>query len=288
MAENIQDKIDIIYNSLSKGHKKIADFIRANYEKASFMTAAALGKTVGVSESTVVRFAMHIGFDGYPEFQKHLQEMVKSHLTSVQRMEAASGVDNESFLDKVFTSDIEMIKGTRESISREAFSGSVEAINRANKIYILGVRSSASLAGFAAFYFSFLFDNVVQVDTTAASEMFEQMFRIGENDVCIAISFPRYSNRTVKALEFAKSRGATVISITDGEMSPIAEYATHLLVAKSTMVSFVDSLVAPLSLINALIAAVARERNDEVHSSFEALEEIWKKYHVYSSGEEEK
>lgn len=288
MAENIQDKIDSVYGGLSKGQKKIADFIRANYEKASFMTAASLGKTVGVSESTVVRFASHIGFDGYPEFQKHLQELVKSHLTSAQRMEAASNMEDGDFLDKAFASDIEMIKNTRDSLSRQAFSGSVDAINRAEKIYILGVRSSSSLAGFAAFYFSFLSENVVLVDTSAASEMFEQMFRISEKDVCIAISFPRYSNRTVKALEFAKSRGATVISITDGEMSPIAEFATYLLVAKSTMVSFVDSLVAPLSLINALIAAVAKERGDEVHSNLEALEEIWKKYHVYSSGEEDK
>ncbi len=286
MSENIQEKIDSVYHTFSKGQKRIADYIKENYEKASFMTAAFLGKTVGVSESTVVRFASHIGFDGYPEFQKHLQEMVKSHLTSVQRMDAASAVADDDFLDRAFSSDIEMIKNTRESVSRKAFAGSVEALNNAGKIYILGVRSSASLAGFAAFYFRFLFDNVVLVDTSAASEMFEQMFRICEKDVCVAISFPRYSNRTVKALEFAKSRGASIISITDGEMSPIAEYATYLLVAKSNMVSFVDSLVAPLSLINALIAAAAKERNEEVHSDLEALEKIWKQYHVYSGGEE--
>ncbi len=288
MAENIQEKIDSVYNTLSKGHRKIADYIKENYEKASFMTAASLGQTVGVSESTVVRFASHIGFDGYPEFQKHLQEMVKNNLTSIQRMDAAFAAGDEDLLDRAFAADIEMIKGTRESVSRSAFAGAVEAINNAEKIYILGVRSSASLAGFAAFYLSLIFDNVVLVDTSAASEMFEQMFRISDKDACIAISFPRYSNRTVKSLEFAKSRGASIISITDGQMSPIAEYASHLLVAKSSMVSFVDSLVAPLSLINALIAAVAKERNEEVHANLEALEEIWKQYHVYSNGEDKK
>lgn len=287
MAENFHDKIDSIYPSLSKGHKRIADFIKTNYEKASFMTAANLGKAVGVSESTVVRFASHIGFDGYPELQQYLQEMVKSHLTSVQRMDvAASRFEGDDFIDKAFAADIEMIKATRDGISREAFAKSVEAINRAEKIYILGVRSSASLASFAAFYFRFLYRDVVLVDTSAASEMFEQMFRIGSNDVCIAVSFPRYSNQTVKALSFARNRGAAIISITDGEMSPIAQYATHLLVAKSSMVSFVDSLVAPLSLINALIAASAREKREDVYNDFKELEKIWDEYHVYSTGGE--
>ena len=287
MAENFHDKIDSIYPSLSKGHKRIADFIKTNYEKASFMTAANLGKAVGVSESTVVRFASHIGFDGYPELQQYLQEMVKSHLTSVQRMDvAASRFEGDDFIDKAFAADIEMIKATRDGISREAFAKSVEAINRAEKIYILGVRSSASLASFAAFYFRFLYRDVVLVDTSAASEMFEQMFRIGSNDVCIAVRFPRYSNQTVKALSFARKRGAAIISITDGEMSPIAQYATHLLVAKSSMVSFVDSLVAPLSLINALIAASAREKREDVYNDFKELEKIWDEYHVYSTGGE--
>lgn len=286
MPENINEKIDIYYSSMSKGHKRIADFIKANYEKASFMTAASLGKATNVSESTVVRFATHIGFDGYPELQKNLQETVKNKLTSVQRMEAANRYDGDDFIEQAFSADIDMIKKTRDSISREAFAGAVEAINKANKIYILGVRSSASVASFAAFYMSFLYD-VVLVDTSAASEMFEQMFRIDENDVCIAISFPRYSTPTVKALRFAQSRGASIISITDGEMSPIAPYATHLLVAQSSMVSFVDSLVAPLSLVNALIAASAKERQDEVYNNLEALEQIWDEYNVYRTGEEE-
>lgn len=289
MSENFQLRIENVYPTLSKGHKKIADFIKSNYEKASFMTAASLGKAVGVSESTVVRFASNIGFDGYPELQKYLQEAVKSHLTSVQRMDvAASRYGSDDFIDRAFMTDIEMIKQTRDGISREAFSKSAEAINKAKKIYILGVRSSAALASFAAFYLRFLYENVVLVDTSASSELFEQMFRIGSEDVCIAISFPRYSSQTVKALSFAKSRGATIISITDGEMSPIAPYATHLLVAKSSMVSFVDSLVAPLSVINALVAASAREKRDDVYNDFKALEEIWDEYHVYRTGGEEK
>ncbi len=289
MSENFQLRIENAYPTLSKGHKKIADFIKNNYEKASFMTAASLGKAVGVSESTVVRFASNIGFDGYPELQKYLQEAVKSHLTSVQRMDvAASRYSGDDFIDRAFMTDIEMIKQTRDSISREAFSKSAEAINKAKKIYILGVRSSAALASFAAFYLRFLYENVVLIDTSASSELFEQMFRISEDDVCIAISFPRYSNQTVKALSFAKSRGATIISITDGEMSPIAPYATHLLVAKSSMVSFVDSLVAPLSVINALVAASAREKREDVYNDFKALEEIWDEYQVYRTGGEEK
>ena len=289
MSENFQAKMEEVYGGLSKGHKKIADYITTNYEKASFMTAASLGKAVGVSESTVVRFASNIGFDGYPELQKHLQEMVKSHLTSVQRMEvSASRFEGDDLIGNAFAADIEMIKATRDGVSREAFEKSVEAINNARKIYILGVRSSAAIASFAAFYFRYLSENVVLIDTSSSSELFEQMFRISSEDVCIAISFPRYSNQTVKALSFAKDRGATIISITDGEMSPIAPFATYLLVAKSNMVSFVDSLVAPLSLINALIAACARKKSDDVYGYFKALEEIWDEYHVYRTGGEEK
>ena len=288
MADSFQDRIGVFYSGLSKGHKRIADFIKNNYEKASFMTAAKLGKTVGVSESTVVRFASHVGFDGYPELQKHLQELVKSHLTSVQRMEvAANRMGGDDIINDAFAADAEMLKRTREGVSREDFFGSVAAINKAHKIYVLGSRSSASLASFAAFYLNYLCDNVVLIDTSSTSEMFEQMFRISEQDVCIAISFPRYSNQTINALSFAKSRGATIISITDGEMSPIAQYATYLLVAESSMVSFVDSLVAPLSLINALIAACAKENDGHVCENLGELEKIWDKDHVYRTDKEE-
>lgn len=284
---DIQEKIDLYYSGLSKGHKRIADYIVQNYEKASFMTAAALGQAVNVSESTVVRFASHIGYSGYPELQKDLQNNVKSRLTSVQRMEAASRFLGDGFVDGAFSSDMEMIKQTRDNLSKDAFLGAVDALNKAGKVYIIGVRSSAALASFAAFYMKYLYD-VVLIDTSATSEMFEEMFRITENDVCLAFSFPRYSNQTIKALRFASSRGAKIISITDGEMSPIAEYATYLLVAKSNMVSFVDSLVAPLSLINALIAAAAKERQEEVHKNLETLEQVWDEFRVYRKGSEDK
>ncbi len=289
MADSFQERIGVFYSGLSKGHKKIADFIKNNYEKASFMTAANLGKTVGVSESTVVRFASHIGFEGYPELQKHLQELVKSHLTSVQRMEvAANRMGGDDIINDAFSADAEMLKRTKESVSREDFFGSVAAINSARKIYVLGARSSASLASFAAFYLNYLCENVILIDTSSTSEMFEQLFRISEEDVCIAISFPRYSNQTINALSFIKSRGAAIISVTDGKMSPIAQYATYLLVAQSSMVSFVDSLVAPLSLINALIAACAKENGSKVCENLSELEEIWDKYHVYRTDEEER
>lgn len=286
MSKNVQTRIDAVYSSLSKGHKRIADYIKLNYDKAAFMTAAKLGEATSVSESTVVRFASHLGYDGYPQLQKHLQETVKSHLTSVQRMEvAASRYSGADVLDTALSADIEMIKATRENVSREAFAKSVESINRARKIYILGVRSAATLANFAAFYMNFVYDNIVLVDTTSSSEIFEQLYRINSEDVCIAISFPRYSNQTLSALRFAAGRGAVVISITDGEMSPIAQYATYLLTAKSSMVSFVDSLVAPLSLINALIAAAASEKSEQVYSNFRMLEEIWDEYRVYQKND---
>ena len=288
MADSFQDRIGVFYSGLSKGHKRIADFIKNNYEKASFMTAAKLGKPINELRIAIGSFASHVGFDGYPELQKHLQELVKSHLTSVQRMEvAANRMGGDDIINDAFAADAEMLKRTREGVSREDFFGSVAAINKAHKIYVLGSRSSASLASFAAFYLNYLCDNVVLIDTSSTSEMFEQMFRISEQDVCIAISFPRYSNQTINALSFAKSRGATIISITDGEMSPIAQYATYLLVAESSMVSFVDSLVAPLSLINALIAACAKENDGHVCENLGELEKIWDKYHVYRTDKEE-
>ncbi len=286
MQESIQEIIKVYYPTLSKGQKKIADFIINDYEKASFMTAAELGKATQVSESTVVRFASHIGFSGYPELQKSLQENVKSRLTSVQRMEAASKIEDSDLLELSLMRDMEVIKKTKETVSLKAFDGAVEAINKAKRIYILGVRSSASLAGFAAFYMGFLYD-VVLVNASASSDMFEQMFRITEDDLCIAISFPRYSSRTVKALKFARDRGACVISITDGPSSPIAPYANHLLLAPSNMLSFVDSLVAPLSLINAMIACAA-SRKEDVHKKLEGLEKIWDEYGVYKTEREEK
>ena len=284
MTKQLLSKIEGCYSSMSKGHKRITDYITENYDKAAFMTAAKLGDAVGVSESTVVRFASELGFSGYPQLQKTLQEVVKSRLTSVQRMEAAGG---EDMLEHAFSSDIDTIKATRESISREAFNASVEAINRAKHIYVLGVRSAASLASFAAFYLNFVYDSVTLIEPAGTGEAFDQAFRINKDDVCIAISFPRYSKQTINMLRFISDRGATVISVTDSENSPIAQFATHLLLARSSMVSFVDSLVAPLSLINALIAAAAREKSGEVYNNLSSLENIWNEYQIYQTHEDE-
>ena len=286
MKSNLLSKLETSTASMSKGHKKVAAYILQNYDKAAFMTASALGEKVGTSESTVVRFASELGFKGYPELQKELQQLIKSKLTAVQRMEVSQSlIGDNDIVRTVLTGDIELIRETAEQTSKTDFKNAVDAINNAKKIYILGVRSSASLASFLAFYFNLVFDSVVLVDTSSASEMFEQMFRINENDVCIAISFPRYSKQTVNALRFIKDRKATIISITDTADSPMAPYTDHLLVAKSNMASVVDSLVAPLSLINALIVSVTLSKKEEVYNNFNDLESIWDKYQVYEKDE---
>lgn len=287
MSDPLLATIDENLKRLSKGHKKIAAYIEENYDKAAFMTAAALGQKVGVSESTVVRFATELGFKGYPELQKELQQLIKSKLTAVQRMEVSENLIGDSdIITSVLNGDIELIRATAEKTSREAFKNAVSEINRAKRIYILGVRSSAALASFLAFYFNLVFDAVTLIDTASASEMFEQMFRIDEKDVCIAISFPRYSKQTVNALRFIADRGAKIIAITDTEKSPIASFANHLLVARSDMASVVDSLTAPLSLINALIAGITLSRRNEVYENFNKLEHIWDVYQVYEKAED--
>ena len=274
--------IDLSEKKLSKGHKKLVKYISENYDKAAFMTASKLGETVGVSESTVVRFATEMGFKGYPELQKELQQMIKSKLTAVQRMEVSSNlIGEDNAIKKVLNGDVELIRDTLESVSEVEFKKAVEIINKAKRIYILGVRSSAALASFLYFYLNPVFENVVLVDTSSGSEMFEQMFRISEEDVCVAISFPRYSKQTINALRFINDRGTKIIAITDSNVSPIAEYADTLLVAKSDMVSVVDSLVAPLSLINALIVSLTFSRREEVYNNFNKLESIWDEYQVY-------
>lgn len=288
MKNSLMAKLDDKSVRLSKGHRKIAEYISENYDKAAFMTAATLGEKVGVSESTVVRFATELGFRGYPELQKEIQQMIKSKLTAVQRLEVSETlIGDGDVINSVLMGDIELIRETAEKTSRPDFQKAVKAINNASKIYILGVRSSAALASFLAFYFNLVFDSVVLVDTSSASEMFEQMFRINEDDVCIAISFPRYSKQTVNALRFIADRKATVVAITDNEKSPMAQFADYLLVAKSDMASVVDSLAAPLSLINALIVSVTLCRRDEVYNNFNKLENIWDKYQVYEKEEEE-
>jgi DNA-binding MurR/RpiR family transcriptional regulator len=269
-------------NEFSKGQKLIAWYIINHYGKAAYMTAAKLGEDVGVSESTVVRFANELGYDGYPKLQKVLQELIKSKLTAVQRLEVSSNrIGDENILKSVLNSDMEKIKITMEEIDHNSFNNSVERILNAKKIYILGVRSSAPLASFLGFYFNLIFDNVRLVHTTSVSEIFEQIINASSGDVVIGISFPRYSKRTIKAMQFAKDQGASVVAITDSYESPVAQYADSSLIARSDMASFADSLVAPLSVINALIVAVGMRRKDHLFKTFERLENIWDEYQVY-------
>jgi len=281
-------RIQSMKSDFSKGQKLIAKYILDHYDKAAFMTAARLGKVVGVSESTVVRFAMELGYDGYPKLRKALQELIRNKLTSVQRMEIASSrIGDQDILKTVLQSDIEKIRLTLEEIDKEEFKNIIETILKARKIYILGVRSSAALASFLGFYFNLLFDNVRLVHTTSVSEMFEQILRVGPDDVVIGISFPRYSRRTVKALQYASKQGSKVIAVTDSYLSPLTEYATHTIIARSDMASFVDSLVAPLSVINALIVAIVMRKKEEVFKTFNDLEQIWDEYQVYEKYHDE-
>ncbi|MBE6903978.1 MAG: MurR/RpiR family transcriptional regulator [Ruminococcaceae bacterium] len=282
MSENLFKVIESKMSDFSKGQRLIAKYILENYDKAAYMTASKLGTTVGISESTVVRFAMEIGFAGYPEFLKELQSTIKNKLTAVQRIEVAkSRIDENDVLSGVLNSDIEKIRLTLENIDKETFSTAVKSIISAKRIYIIGVRSSAPLAAFIDFYFNLIFENVKLVNTASASEMFEQMLRVSKDDVVIGISFPRYSKRTVKAMQFANDNGANVIAITDTENSPMCQYANTVLAARSDMVSFVDSLVAPLSLINSLIVAISMAKKEDVSLSFEKLENVWDEYDVY-------
>ena len=268
----------------SKGQKLIANFIINHYDRAAYMTAAKLGDEVGVSESTVVRFANEIGFDGYPKLQKVLKELNKSKLTSVQRIKISSDrINEDNLLKSVLQEDMNKIRHTLEEIDQSNFNNIVESILNAKTIYILGVRSSAPLASFLGFYFNLIFDNVRLVHTTSVSEMFEQIIHASKEDVVIGISFPRYSKRTVNAMRFAKNKGATVVAITDNLNSPLAENAVHVITARSDMASFVDSLVAPLSVINALIVAVGLKRKQHIYDTFENLEKIWDEYKVYET-----
>ena len=288
MALDLMSNIEQKYQGLSKGQKRIADYILQHYDKAAFMTAAKLGVLAQVSESTVVRFATELGYAGYPQLQRALQDMIRTKLTAVQRMEIASSrVDEDNILNAVLTSDMEKIKMTLDTIDRTVFQQSIEAILNAKQIYILGVRSSSALASFLGFYFNLIFENIRLVHTTSVSEMFEQLLRVQEGDVVIGISFPRYSRRTLQALKYAKDQKSTVISITDSYSSPLIEFSDYSLIARSDTASFVDSLVAPLSLINALIFAVGMRKKEDVSRAFEHLEEIWDEYNVYEKPSED-
>lgn len=281
-------KIQSELPGFSKGQKQIARFILEHYDKAAFMTASRLGVTVGVSESTVVRFATELGYDGYPHLQRALQEMIRNKLTSVQRMEVAGDrMGGRDVLQTVLHADTDMIRVTLDEIDRDAFQGAVDALMGAKRIYILGVRSSSALASFLGFYFNLLFENVTLVHTNSVSEIFEQVLRVGPGDVLFGISFPRYSKRTLSAMKYARDRGARVIALTDSQLSPLARVADHVLLARSDMASFVDSLVAPLSVINALIVAVGMSRRDEIENTFNKLERIWEEYDVYEKPEDD-
>ena len=290
MSENSTNELLIRmeekYKKMSKGQKRLADYVTENYDKAVFLTAARLGEVVGVSESTVVRFATQLGYKGYPGFQKALEELVRNKLNSIQRMEVTYGRMSQSeILETVLQSDIEKIKLTLTGIDQKAFELAIDTILSAKRIYVVGIRSCAPLASFLCFYLNLVCENVIAVNTNSSSEIFEQLIRINEEDVIIGISFPRYSMRTLKALEFASNRKAKVITLTDSVHSPMNLYSSCNLIARSDMASIVDSLVAPLSVINALVVALCMKKQKEVVNTLETLEQIWGEYQVYSKDE---
>ncbi len=286
-AIDVRKRMLNLMDSFSKSRKRIARFIIDNFDTAPFMTAAKLAKVVDTSESTVVRFAVELGFEGYPEMAKAMQEQARHSLTSVQRLRMANEtIDRNDVLKSVLKADITRIKDTMDDIDRGTFNRIVKKLIKANKIYILGVRSSAALAMYLGFYFNLIFDSVHLVQTTSASEIFEQILGAGEGDVVIGISFPRYSKRTSKAMEYTGKKGAYVVAISDSVNAPIAKWADSTLIAHSDMTSFVDSLTAPLSVINALIVAAGLMREDKVMGTLTALEKIWDEYQVYEKDDQ--
>lgn len=288
MVNDILTIIQSKMSGFSKGQKLIAKYILDSYDKAAFLTASKLGTTVNVSESTVVRFAVELGYSGYPEMQKALQEMILNRLTSVQRMEVTNDrIGDQDVLSLVLQADIDKIRMTNEITDRKAFADAVDAILQARRIYIIGVRSSAPLANFLGFYYGYMFDNVCVVNSAGIGDMFERIVRVQPEDVVIGISFPRYSTSTTKGIQYCHEVGAKVIALTDYADSPVGQFADHVLVAKSDMVSLVDSLVAPLSLINALIVATAQRRETELTRTFDELERIWDKHGVYERAGDE-
>lgn len=282
MGNDIMSSLQENSASFSKGQRRIAQYILEEYDKAAFMTAARLGQTVGVSESTVVRFAVSLGFDGYPSMQKAMQEMVLNRLTSVQRLEVASDrIGDQDIVSMVLQSDAEKLRRTDETLSREDFNRALDSIVAAKRVFILGVRSAAPLANFLGYYLRYLSDNVHIVTASGAGEMFEQIVGVNADDAIVAFSFPRYSTTVMKGAQYCASAGATVIGLTDSKLSPLAQKCDIVLLAKSDMVSLVDSLVAPLSVVNALIVGVTARRSVELAKRLDALENIWSDYDVY-------
>ena len=289
MGEDILTLINAKSASFSKGQLRIAKYITESYDKAAFMTASKLGIIANVSESTVVRFAVELGFNGYPEMQKAMQDMVLNRLTSVQRMEFASDrMADRDVVSMVLHADAEKLRRTDEVLDRLDFSNAVKRIQSAKRIYILGVRSASALANFLGYYLNYMFNNVHIVTTSSASEIIEKLVNINAEDVVIAFSFPRYSTSTVKGVEFCRKAGAAVVGLTDSKLSPLGQCSDYALIAKSDMVSLVDSLVAPLSVINALIVALATGRENEIAKTFDTLENVWEEYNVYEKRIESK
>lgn len=287
MNEDILSVLEYKMPTFSKGQRRIAALITESYDKAAFMTASRLGKQAGVSESTVVRFAMELGYDGYPQMQKAMQEMVLNRLTSVQRMGITSDrLGNQDVVSTVLHSDADKLRQTCDTVDRQAFHNAVEAILNGKNIYIIGLRSASALASFFGYYLQFMFDRVHIITNSNAGEVLEQLFNVRSGDTVIAFSFPRYSSSTVRAVSYCHSVGAKVIGITNSMVSPLAEHCDSVLVAKSDMVSIVDSLTAPLSLVNALIVAVATEKEEALRTTFEKLENIWQEHHIYEKKDE--
>lgn len=287
MERDVLSLIKDRMHTMSKGQKKIAGFILESCDKAAFLTASRLGEETGVSESTVVRFSMELGYSGFPEMQKELRELVLNKLTSVQRMESANDrLGDKDVVSLVMQQDAAILQSSLENIDRNTFNRVVDAVLNARRIYILGVRSSATIGYFLNYYFNYMFDNVKMVSAPSLSEVFEQLVRVEAEDVVIAISYPRYSRSTVRATRYCKSVGATVVAFTDSVRSPIAEYADMLLPTQVSMFSLVDSLVAPLSLANALLVAVSRKKEAQISGTFNMLETIWDEYGVYEKADE--
>lgn len=282
MTKNIAERIEERFFSFSKGQKRIAGAILNNYEKVAYMTAAKLGAFCEVSESTVVRFAAEIGYTRYPEMQNAVRELLRTKLTSSQRIAVTNEhLDDGDILTGVLSADIEKIKYTLENTDRTVFSKAVNALLSARRIYIFGSRSSAALSQFLSYNLELIFDNVKRVDFSASAEVFEKLFSIGEGDVLFVFSFPRYSKTAIDVARYARDKHATVIALSDSAVSPLAGFASILLTAQSDMASFVDSLTAPLSIINALLASVAKEREAEITARFDKLERLWEEYDVY-------
>lgn len=293
MLDNISDsqvsilnKIQQLMPSFSKGQKKLAAYILENYDSAAFLTAAKLGEKAGVSESTTVRFANVLGFSGYPEFQEAMSAFVRNRLDSIEKIEIAdSNMEQSKVLTNIMLADAEKIKLSLQNIDAETFDMAVDMINNARQIYIVGVRSCVPIAEFLAFYLRLINNNVHMVTTNSSSEMFEQMLNVDEKDVVIGISFPRYSLRTLKCLEYANNRSAGVIALTDSKNSPMCLYSSCNLIARSDMASIVESLVAPMSVVNALIVALSIKNKEHVSNRLEELARVWDDYQVYENDE---